>query len=163
MPRDNQKTRLYQAEDAAFFRIHGKTLHQTIPNNELDVFVQSVLKRRAFRSRWPFVRAVVRLGRGGGGAAFHPHKLGDFWTIHLGRNCRNEMVILHEIAHCLISDDYAPHGPEYAGVFLYLVKLVMGDEAYRILLGEFRSRRVKRNNTCILDPVRIRTPRRLAA
>jgi putative metallohydrolase (TIGR04338 family) len=82
--------------------------------------------------------------------------------IKLPKWTRDRWQILHELAH--IATDYtynlahigdedgpwwfyeqtvAPHGPEYAGVYLYLVHEFLGLEVHDKLLSEFENNRVK--------------------
>jgi hypothetical protein len=57
-------------------------------------------------------------------------------------------VILHEVAHNLTATCdggryCAPHGPEFAAVFLFLVRYRMGAQAARWLRAAYREHRVK--------------------
>lgn len=152
--RDNQRQRLYDAEDAARHRLglHG----HRIANGDLQAFVDKVMVNRAVQSRYGFQRLTVGLTHGGGRA----------WTganlITLGTWARNELVILHEIAHHLMHDmdrKAADHGPEFAGVLKFLTKTILGKDAYDVLCEEFKKGRVRSNNTCVPAPEvsRVRT------
>jgi hypothetical protein len=149
--RDNQRQRLYDAEDTARHRL-GLAGHR-IKNEDLQAYVDKVLQHRAVQARWGQVRLTVGLTHGGGRA--------NVWgrEITLGTWARNEMVILHEIAHHLahqISMSAAEHGPEFAGVFKFLVKTMLGRTAWEVLTEEFKNQRVRSNNGCVPAPEKSR-------
>jgi hypothetical protein len=138
--RDTQRQRVYDAENAAGIN----PWVQTIPNADLQAWVDSVLDRRAIRSRWGVRQVRVELTHGRGAYAR------GSGLIRASRGARNEYVLLHEIAHTLTSGrGYAAHGPEFCGVLLFLVKTVMGREAHAALLAQMRARKVKRSNVAI--------------
>jgi len=58
---------------------------------------------------------------------------------------RSEMVLLHEVAHCLTPWTFAAHCPEYAGVLLALVRRVMGPSPAQTLEDAFDRQRVRTN------------------
>lgn len=127
MTRDNQRSRVYAAERDAF------TWGQTIPNHELDHWLETkVLSRAWFRRRWGNRTIRVELGKGGG--------LAQGSTIRLGVGARNEWVFLHEVAHVLTPDK---HGPQFAAVYVYLVGQVLGKEAAATLKAHFKAKGVK--------------------
>lgn len=136
--RDTQRQRVYDAENASGLN----PWQQTIPNADLQAWVDDVLDRRAIRSRWGVRKVRVELTHGRGAHAEGSH------TIRASRMGRNEYVMLHEIAHTL-THGYAGHGPEYAGVLLFLVKTVMGREAHAALLASMRKYKVRRSNAAI--------------
>jgi len=129
--RDSQKARLYAAERDAF------DWGQTIPNGELQVWLEkNVLSRAWFRRRYGNQYIEVSLMRGGG--------RGGYGEIRLGREARNEWVMLHELAHNLAGVN-AGHGPEFAGVYLRLVHHVMGREVAACLRDSYKKHRVRYN------------------
>lgn len=136
--RDTQRQRVYDAENASGLN----PWQQTIPNADLQTWVDDVLDRRAIRSRWGVRQVRVELTHGRGAHAEGSH------TIRASRAGRNEFVLLHEIAHTL-THGYAGHGPEYAGVLLFLVKTVLGREAHATLLAQMRKHKVRRSNAAI--------------
>lgn len=135
--RDNQRQRVYDAENASGLN----PWQQTIPNADLQAWVDDVLDRRAIRSRWGVRQVRVELTHGRGAHA-------EGLIIRASRPGRNEYVLLHEIAHTL-THGYAGHGPEYAGVLLFLVKTVMGRDAHAVLLASMRKHKVRRSNAAI--------------
>ena len=104
--RDTQRSRIYKAEHEATEQFAGARFVQTIPNKELQPWVDAVMRRNAVASRWGRRTIYVQLSHGGGRA----HSASD---ISLGVGARNEWYILHEIAHCLTwrHHEWAPHGP----------------------------------------------------
>lgn len=154
LARDNQKQRVYDAERDAAVVVDGYHYKQTIPNHEVQPWVDAVLSRKAIRARWGNRNIYVGFTHGGG----HAHSAGE---ITLGRDACNPWYILHEIAHCLMwgephyaDEQYAPHGPEFAGLYLWLVRNVMGEEASKALLDQYRVKRVRRNTKAIHSPTR---------
>jgi hypothetical protein len=65
---------------------------------------------------------------------------------------RNPWVMLHEMAHVLTPDEHASHGPEFAGVVLFLVETVLGKDSGRALRAAYRDRRVRYSNAAIPSP-----------
>lgn len=151
--RDTQKQRVYDSEEAAARACGAEKFGQTIPNDQLQAWVDKALAKRAVRSRWPNDSVEVVLKRGGtaygykfGGSGKYRHR------ITLPAFSRNPWVILHELAHCL-SPSGVHHGPEFAGVYLHLVRAVLGAEAGAALLAEFRTApKVRHNRKGIPDP-----------
>lgn len=135
-PRDTQRQRVYDAEHALF------GWGQTIPNGDLQQAVNDILDKRPIRSRWGTKSVEVRLGRGGGLSS-------QYGLIWLGVQGRNPWVICHELAHELTPSKYAAHGPEFAGVMLFLIGTVMGDKHRKDLLAAYRANKVKRSNAAI--------------
>lgn len=65
MPRDTQRERVYRAERAAAREVDGAFWTQTIPNADLQRWVDDVLSRKAIQSRWGRRYIDVGLKRGG--------------------------------------------------------------------------------------------------
>lgn len=142
--RDNQRQRIYDAEGAACHAVGEAKWGQTIKNADLQDYVNGVLERRAIRSRWGRRYITVKLTRGGAHADYYGTE------IALGLKSRNPWIILHEIAHCLTpADKYAFHGPEYAGVFLFLVENVLGKKQADALRAAFKEGRVRHNRKAV--------------
>ncbi len=134
--RDNQRQRLYNAETALAGSAHGRRM-ETVP--ELQAYVDAIMASRWFKARWGAWGGIrVKDGRGRRSAcAMGQHEVRmPCWS-------RNEMVLLHEVAHCLAPVMKANHGPEYAGIFLALVRQYMGPAAAVSLRASFREHRVK--------------------
>jgi putative metallohydrolase (TIGR04338 family) len=146
-PRDTQRARLYAAERAAAAAA-GDTFHgRTIPNDECQAWVDDLMRRPAMQSRWGIHPIDVIMKRGG--SAY-----GGGGRITLPLFARNPWVILHEVAHNLTPNRYAAHGPEFAGVLLFLVRTRLGNEAGAALLAEYRTHKVRRNTAAVPAPTR---------
>lgn len=131
--RDNQKSRLYAAEDAAL-EVFGSAL--TIEQCQAEA--DRITDLRGVRGRWGLrdLRVVATNGRGGRTNGFQ---------IRLGSQARTIEYICHEIAHCLTPSRYADHGPEFAGVLLHVVRQAMGKDAADALRASFKEKGVRYN------------------
>jgi putative metallohydrolase (TIGR04338 family) len=66
------------------------------------------------------------------------------WWLAMPRSVRRRWYILHELAHVAVGEhEAAPHGPEYVGAYLHLVRPFLGDEAHADLVRAMAARRVK--------------------
>lgn len=166
-PRDNQKQRLYDAEGQACMKHGGRSKYvQTIANAEVQTWVDKVLDNRAVRNRWPNHSVQAVLKKGGSAYGYRDGAYlgsGKRHRITLPLFARNEWVILHEIAHCLTPSQYAPHGPEFAGVMMHLVKSVLGKDAATLLRAAYRDKRVRSNTKAVPKPKAVPTKAAVAA
>jgi putative metallohydrolase (TIGR04338 family) len=150
---DNQKTKVYKAEDlvmnvlntvartdARTFDFYGSNL--VIPDERkfgniegVQRYVDQVLELNWVRATWP-TRAVLPIKvvarRGEAYAAYRlgvlavpDHKKGISWAMR-------EMVVLHELAHHLARGGES-HGVQFASTYLHLVKELVGDEVGLLL------------------------------
>lgn len=145
--RDNQKARLYKAEAVirkSQSEKYAKYLDGSIQS--CQEYVDAILKTAWFSRRWLHKRVDVKSGKGA---------RGGIKGISLGKWARCEAVILHELAHNLVPrsvPNAAAHGPEFAGVFHYLVQQVMGREEASKLKASFKENRVRMNRRAIPKP-----------
>lgn len=121
-------------------------LGQTIDDRLLQATVDSILDLRAVRSRFGSVRVRVVKGRGGAEASRG--------KISLGVNARTEWVMCHELAHLLTPSSCAAHGPEFAGVYLFLIRAVFGKDAAAGLRNSFKANRVSVSMRGVPKPVK---------
>lgn len=145
MNRDNQKRRLYLAElplrDINVSK-YAKHLDGTITG--CQKYVNAIVSHAWFRRRWGTIHIEVEAGKGARGGS---------GVIRLAKWARNEVVILHEITHNLVpSSRYAAHGPEFAGVFQFLVTQVMGKEYGAKLKKSYKENRVRSNRKALPKP-----------
>lgn len=143
--RDNRRQRLYNAERAVTLPesaaakrlLHGGKRVESTGNISIEAcqaYVDHVTRSAWFQRRWgrqslTVTHKVYGAATGGGGEVTLPP-----WA-------RTEWVILHEIAHNLTPRQHAAHGPEFAAVFLTLVRQQMGKVAYDLLRGALRDQR----------------------
>jgi hypothetical protein len=146
-PRDSQRSRLYAAERGLQHGVHVMRTRNAPERWSVDQcqrYVDGITESAWFVRRWGKRRILVLPGRNGG------HGNGDFIT--LGVWARQEIVVLHELAHCLAPRECAAHGPEFAGVLLFLVRTKLGTEAWTKLRGEYRRHRVRVSNRALPSP-----------
>lgn len=170
--RDNQRSRLYKADDVlnglrvsapakrhltdsvrhSHLYLVGKTSEERRPLYYPSVestqdYVDAVLTTAWFRRRWGHRRIPVQHSHGHGSAAWQDG------TISISvEHRRQEATILHEIAHVLTPHPYAHHGPEFAGILLTLVKHVMGAEHAATLRASFKANRVRYTMAAVPEP-----------
>jgi putative metallohydrolase (TIGR04338 family) len=152
--RDNQKSRHYAAE--RFLYDAGKTVIKTgsksFPEikfnltkqssiNDCQSYLNIICDQYWFRQRFGTRKIYIESGRGGG-RAFGSSR------IRLGTWARNEAIILHELAHCL-APYKTKHGPEFAGIFLFLVKNAFGNELAKQLRESYKTHKVRHNNKAL--------------
>lgn len=155
--RDNDKSKVYGAEqhvrrllDSVYqsqvrtVEAYGSTL--TLPDEVLfgeigavQHYVDRVLALDWVQATWPTQAArpvTVRPRKGSAKAHYEPYvnviavpprEIGGKWAMR-------EIVVLHEIAHHLTPPGSA-HGAEFVGVFLLLVREVIGPEVGLLLTG----------------------------
>lgn len=170
--RDNQRSRLYAADDVLnglrvstlakrhltdsvrHSRIYlvGKTSAEMRPFYYPSVestqdYVDGVLATAWFRRRWGHKRMPVQHSHGGGSAAWQDGSI----SISVEHR-RQEATILHEMAHQLTPLPFAHHGPEFAGILLTLVKHVMGAEHAAALRASFKANRVRYTMAAVPAP-----------
>lgn len=132
--------------------LDGKPVYRSKPMKTptvgaLRAYVEAVTGAAWFTRRWS-VRPRVIAGRGS-----HASRYG--WDICVSQHHRrSEAVILHEIAHTLIGEDCADHGPEFAGVLLFLVEQVMGKGHADTLRESYRAHRVDWTNRRVPEPAK---------
>ena len=141
-PRDNQRARLYRAEDEVD---PGRRLPTV---EKLQAYVDDVSAGDWFRARWGRRSFEVRPGHG------HRRATADRnGVLQLPRWARSEVVVLHEMAHCLTPTDLAAHGPEYAGVLLALVRRAVDPSRAQALEDAFARHRVRWTLVAVPVPV----------
>lgn len=132
-PRDNQRARLYRAEGAV-------DAGRRLPTVErMQAWVDGLAATDWFVARWGQRCFEVRPGFG------HRRATADAATgvLQMPKWARSELVLLHEIAHCLTPLTFAGHGPEYAGVLLALARRGMGPGTAQRLEDAFAAERVR--------------------
>ncbi len=132
-PRDSQRARLYRAEGQVDA---GRSL-PTVPS--MQAWVDGLVATDWFVARWGDRAFEVRPGFG------HRRATADAvnGVLQMPKWARSELVLLHEIAHCLTPLTFASHGPEYAGVLLALARRGIGPGTAQLLEDAFARERVR--------------------
>jgi putative metallohydrolase (TIGR04338 family) len=140
-PRDSQRARLYRAENEVDA---GRAL-PTVPT--MQAYVDEVAAAGWFTDRWGVRTFDVRPGYGHKRATANGEGV-----LQMPRWARRELTVLHEVAHCLTPETFAPHGSEYAGVFLAIVRRAMGFGPAQALEDSFDRNRVRWSAAALLHP-----------
>ena len=132
-PRDSQRARLYRAEG----QVDAGRALPTVPR--MQAWVDGLVATDWFLARWGARAFEVRPGFG------HRRATADAvnGVLQMPKWARSELVLLHEIAHCLTPLTFASHGPEYAGVLLALARRGMGPGTAQLLEDAFARERVR--------------------
>jgi putative metallohydrolase (TIGR04338 family) len=130
-PSDPQAAAVYRAEDAALDGV-GPRLHRWA---DVEAFVEAVVSSPEWveHPAVPPVEVVVeRRSRSARyAAASHAHA-----AIWIPDGHWTAPVVLHELAH-LLCPSREDHGPAWCGALLWLVRRVLGVEAYGALRSGF--------------------------
>jgi putative metallohydrolase (TIGR04338 family) len=150
---DRQRSRVYEAE-ALVRRIFDRAVdfpvvdvagsHVTLPPERkfasvesVQSYVDAVLGLRWVRERWPRAEVSVHVRPRAGNASAHYERLLAVIAVPLHRGGQawalREIVVLHEVAHHLGTDEEVPHGVEFTGRLVELVGGVIGEEAAFLL------------------------------
>ena len=131
-PRDGQRARLYRAEGEV---ASGRRLPTV---ERMQAYVDGLARADWFVDRWGERAFEVRPGFG------HRRATADRnGILQMPKWARSELVLLHEVAHCLTPVTCAAHGPEYAGVLLALARRGMGPATAQALEDAFARQRVR--------------------
>jgi putative metallohydrolase (TIGR04338 family) len=131
-PRDTQRARLYRAEGEVGT---GRRLPTV---EKMQAYVDALLAAEWFVGRWGERTVEVRPGFGHRRATADEHGV-----LQMPKWARTELVLLHEVAHCLTPVTVASHGPEYAGVLVALARRAMSPGTAQSLEDAFARHRVK--------------------
>jgi putative metallohydrolase (TIGR04338 family) len=131
-PRDSQRARLYRAEDEVSPGCRLPTVEA------LQAYVSELATTEWFTIRWGERTFEVRPGYG------HRRATADRnGVLQMPRWSRTQLIVLHEMAHCLTPVCFAAHGPEYAGVFLSLIRRGLTPASAQALEDAFIRHRVR--------------------
>jgi putative metallohydrolase (TIGR04338 family) len=131
-PRDSQRARLYRAETAVD---SGRRLPTV---ERMQAYVDRLCEADWFLARWGARTIEVRPGFG------HRRATADSeGVLQMPKWARTELVLLHEVAHCLTPSTCAGHGPEYAGVLLALARRAMSPATAQALEDAFAREKVR--------------------
>ncbi len=126
-PRDNQRSRLYKAEIAAW-ACYDPEPEMSWP--EVECFVKKVCKKTD--------HGMVSIGHGQGA------RIAMAWSHHirLPKWARKPSVILHELAHVFTRYNVA-HGPEFAKEYADLIRRFIGPIESSIMRMAYKQYHVK--------------------
>jgi putative metallohydrolase (TIGR04338 family) len=131
-PRDSQRARLYRAEGQV-------DAGRRLPTVErMQTWVDAMAATDWFLARWGVRTFEVRPGFG------HRRATADEnGVLQMPKWARTELVLVHEVSHCLTPAACASHGPEYAGVLLTVARRAMGPGTAQLLEDAFARERVR--------------------
>ena len=139
--RDSQRTRLYRAEALA---PRGQEMPR-VPR--LQRALDEVVGSAWFGERYGSIGTVVVDAGAGNRRATHRQRLTDgVHILKLPRWARCRRILLHELAHAVVTHRQpaaAPHGPEFARVLLDLVGQFQSPEDGAMLADSFRNGRIR--------------------
>lgn len=134
-PRDNQKQRLYNAEDKFCYQTPRL---ETV--KEMQAYVDKLTGSAWWKRRWPHVHHIeVKDGRGRRRA--NGSSSGRY--IKMPKWCRHEMIVLHEISHVVAPRREASHGPGFVRIYAELIGHKLGADMRRAFLASCKANRVK--------------------
>jgi putative metallohydrolase (TIGR04338 family) len=131
-PRDSQRARLYRAEGTV------KAGRRLPTVTHMQSYVDTLVGADWFAARWSARSFEVRPGFGHRRATADEHGV-----LQMPKWARTELVLLHEVAHCLTPRTCAAHVPEYAGVLLALARRGMGPATAQALEDAFAQEGVR--------------------
>jgi len=134
--RDNQRQKVYRAERES---LHNKG-EKFKDLKEVNTYINHILSSHYWKKLNGSWHIEVRDGRGRKAACAF-----DRETIALPKWARQDVVIIHELAHTVVnfnSRKVASHGREFAKTFLGLVKRFMGRESYLLLKESYKKNHV---------------------
>jgi putative metallohydrolase (TIGR04338 family) len=131
-PRDSQRSRVYASEHIrqgyrpAFWSV-----------DEMQRYVDKLTRSAWFSRRWHYHRITVLDGRARRSACAGPT------TISIPQRMRNEVTVLHEVAHVVTWGQGADHGWQFCAAFLELVHHCIGKDAGDALRESFKAHKVR--------------------
>lgn len=144
--RDSQQLRVYRAEKMAMHLLIGGYWTQEMTEIQVLDLIEAALNHPSVLARWGDISVKVEF----------PTKGNMAWAtrgerrIFLPPDARNPLIILHEVAHLLLTSKPEPHhGPGFVAIYRYLVRLVLGEDAARTLDACFVGLAVKADDNLI--------------
>lgn len=144
--RDNQRKKVYIAEREVFGKNASTAkIGMPLPTvGDVERYLSVVLSRKVVSRHYDTQPVSVADGRGTRRAMAY-----GGWKINIPLWARTEWVVLHELAHILnnrdrrLGEQRAAHGWEFAEIYLFLVKTMLGKDVEDLLKASFRKHRVK--------------------
>ena len=139
-PRDSQRARLYRAEGQVGAGRRLPTVER------MQAWVDAMAATDWFLARWGARTFDVRPGFG------HRRATADQnGVLQMPKWARTELVLVHEVSHCLTPPSLAPHGAEYAGVLLTVARRALGPGTAQLLEDAFARERVRWTLSAVPD------------
>lgn len=152
VPRDSQRSRVYRAEKMTEHLLVGEPWVDMLDQDEVVELVSYVLEHPSVIARWGHKKVTVEFSRRGQ----YAWAMRGESRLHFARGASNPLTVMHELAHLLATKNVeAHHGPGFVAIYRYLVTVIMGEDAARILDASFTNLGVKGDDT-LLPPVRKR-------
>lgn len=170
---DSQRQKVYRSEHGMEkfrsnlgLKLLGNGVDRVPTTKECQQYIKKVSTYKWFTTRWHVYHSRhmpsvphINDGRGRRSACWHKSR----YTIKLPIHTRNEITILHEMAHWIVDmaftsnsfndfwwnntqydKDHAAHGKEFTSVLLELVRMQLGAEAAKALKSAYKANKVKR-------------------
>lgn len=131
--RDSQRSKVYAAERVVVDQAGISRIYYV---DDIKIFIDNFCSKVWFKRRFGLRSIQVKDGRGKRRAS------GGGNTITMPIWSRNQLFILHEVAHCLAPSG-CHHNWEFVKTYLDLVYYVLGEDTYKILREKFKKHRVK--------------------
>jgi putative metallohydrolase (TIGR04338 family) len=129
---DPQQYQVYDAEDLLFKGLEFTSI------KSLREYISEVIDTRWMRNRgWAFRVWSVRNSHGTWAWCNVDN---DVCTLIFPRGTRNQLMVMHELAHALTVDG---HGPEFCAMYIRCVRKFMGPEYAEVIRRGFAKPRVK--------------------
>jgi hypothetical protein len=142
--RDFQRQKIYDS-DRQFRRKYKSELKFYKNLSEIQIFLNEILANKWFK-KFNIKHIHVYCSKGNVAYGW----LEDNYTIamKLPKWSKNQATILHEIAHGIcdriyFDRDIAPHGIEYADMYLNLIFHILGENTYQTAIEIFIKNKVK--------------------
>lgn len=140
IPRDSQRSKIYQAENI----LYGKKFATL---EDCQKYIMHMFNSSWFKKNFPEYKLPPTVLKSKGGCFYRMSE------IHLSRWGFNERVVIHEFAHYATSwrrwqkaskvPPSASHGWLFASVFLMLVRKFMDEKSYEVLKSHYKYFKVK--------------------
>lgn len=144
-PRDSQRSRLYGWENTVFdMYTYSSQASPVMALAECEALIHKVWRRHSPRLHRGTTEAAYNAPRVTDGRRAR-RATGSYWRISLPRWSRQPPVVLHELAHALLTSvrcSLAAHGPEFARVYIELLVRYCGRDRAE-LLASAKAARVK--------------------
>ena len=120
----------------------GRHLRRFSNLTEMHYWVQSLLSSNWWKKEFPHITEIYLFPKERGDACTYLYYNLARADVHLPRWAYNELIVLHELAHC-VSDKRADHGPSWVRNFIHLVGRACGRDERDRLIANLREHHVR--------------------